>query len=307
MAETTTRLKLKYGEIEFEIEGSSETVERERQEFQKSLISAIEVLSKKMYVEPANAKSLNLVNTEIIDQNTTLITCNPSTKIKKYVSFNQLIKEKRFNTDVDRVLGAAYFIEMCQGNESFTKNDILEQFKKAKLKTPSNISVCIAKNVEKAFVQNVGNAEKGLQLYSLLADGISYCENFEPKEDMLKAKKSPKVSTSSKDYQSLNITVDDLHMENYCNITNLTKVDEQLWVLIYMYTKETNFNIFTKKELQRIMKEKFNLPLSDRQVRRFFEQSGTNVYKTKIGKEQAIRLLQGGFKKAEDVIKNNKT
>lgn len=306
MEEKITKLKLKYGEIEFEIESDSETVKKEREEFQKSLISALEVLSRKMHIEPTSSTSLHSISKDFNEKDNMLITCNKPLASKNYLSFNQLVKEKNFNTDTDKVAAAAYFIEMCQGKESFTTNDIAEEFKKAKLKQPLNISLCINRLAKKAFIQNVGSGEKGLQLYSMLEDGILHCENYTPKEDVQKNRKTIKVSKSTKDYPSLNVTVDDLKMDNYCDITQLSKIDEQLWVLMYMYTKETEFNSFTRKELQRIMKEKFNLPLTDDQIRRFFENTGKNVDKGSNGREHTIRLLQGGFKKAEDIINKNK-
>lgn len=307
MTEPVAKLKLKYGEIEFEIEGNSEIVQREREEFQKSLISAIEVLSRKMYTRPISTETFTSVDTEILGQNTQLITCASQSEINKYSSFNQLVKDKKFNTDVDKVIGAAYFIEFCQNKESFTKNDILEQFKKAKLKTPSNVSTCISENVKKAFIHNVGSAEKGLQLYSILEDGMTYCENYEPKDVVIKAKKTTKKTKPAKDYPILSVNVDALNIGKYCDITKLKKFPEQVWVLLHMYTKETEYNTFTKNEIQRIMKEKFNLPAGDKQIRNFFDRAGKDVDKNKINGEWTLKLMQGGFQKAEEIINKNKS
>lgn len=310
MTEPVAKLKLKYGEIEFEIEGNSEIVQREREEFQKSLISAIEVLSRKIYAKPISTETITSVDTEILEQNTQLITCASQTEINKYSSFNQLVKDKNFNTDVDKVIGAAYFIEVCQNKESFTKNDILEQFKKAKLKTPSNISMCISENVKKAFIQNVGSAEKGLQLYSILEDGMDYCKNYVPKNIVIKAKKTTKKTKKTKpakDYPSLSVNVDALNIGKYCDITKLKKFSEQVWVLLYMYTKETEYNTFTKNEIQRIMKEKFNLPAGDKQIRNFFDRAGKDVDKNKINGALTLKLMQGGIQKAEEIINKNKS
>lgn len=186
MSDIVTKLKLKYGEVEFEIEGDSEIVAREREEFQKTLVPAIEVLSKKLFFQQQLPKTVEIIEQKIPEQQTQLISCNNENNQKNYKSFNQLVKEKRFNTDVDRVIGAAYFLLIYLDKQKFTKDDILEQFKNAKLKTPSNISMCLTKNVEKAYMQQVGTAEKGMQIYSLLDDGIIYCETYEGKEKDIK-------------------------------------------------------------------------------------------------------------------------
>ena len=145
--------------------------------------------------------------------------------------------------------------------------------------------------------------------FRILQPGIDYCENYTPKEDAVKKSTKGvknKKAKQSKDYPSLIITVDELHMDKYCDITKLPKFAEQIWVLMYMYTEETEFNSFTKHELQRIMKEKFNLPASEKQIRTFFENAGKNVDKVKVGKELSIRLLQGGKQKAENIINKHK-
>jgi len=307
MSEIITKLRLKYGEVELEIESDSTTVAREREEFQKTLVSAIEVLSRKMLFQQPLPKTVEIIEPKSSEEQTKLIPCIDENSQKLYTSFNKLTKEKRFSTDVDRVIGAAYFLLKSFDKQEFTRDDILEQFKNAKLKTPSNISMCLTKNVEKAYIQQVGTAEKGMQIYSLLDDGITYCESYEPKEKATKTKKSNKISKSKplKDYPSLLITIDNLHTEKYCDITKLKSFPEQLWVLMYMYTKETEYQIFEKQELQRIMKEKFRLPASDTQLRDFFRRAGVNADVTKVDGIQKIKLLQGGMQKAEHIIGSN--
>ena len=222
-----------------------------------------------------------------------------------YVNFAHYLKEKGFNTISDKVIAAAYYISEIKGITNFTRDDIITELKTAKVPALTNISDVIARCIKKAFINENNEKIDNKRSFCIVQPGIEYCLSYVPKEDTSKKTSKIAKNKSTKDYPSLNVTVDDLHMEKYCNITELTKVDEQLWVLIYMYTKETEFQSFTRKELQKIMKEKFNLSLTDKQVRRFFEQSGTSVDKTMIGKEQAIRLLQGGFKKAEEIINNN--
>lgn len=307
MAETVTKLKLKYGEIEFEIEGNSETVAREREEFQKSLIPAMEVFLQRRksttYIQESNLQEV-----EVISNDTKLIPCS-SINNSEYENFAHLLKVKGFNADVDKVIAAVYYLsEICHKN-TMTRDEIEQELKNAKLPSLTNLSSAIAVNIRKAHMEElekIGNK----RAFRILQPGIDYCENYIPKEES--SKKTTKGIKHNKtkqviDYSSLSVAVDDLHMEEkYCDITQLSKIDEQLWVLIYMYTKETEFNTFTRKELQKIMKEKFSLSLTNAQVRRFFEQAGKNVDKIQSGREDAIKLLQGGLKKAEEIINNNR-
>ena len=305
MTETVTKLKLKYGEIEFEREGSPETVATEREEFQKTLIPAMEAFLQKRkttYVqEPISQEKLPTNDTKLIS-----CTCTQNTK---FANFAHLLKEKNFNTDIDKVIAAVYYLSEICNKDTITRDDIEQEFKNAKQPSLTNLSASIAVNIKKAHMDELDKIDNK-RTFRILQPGIDYCENYTPKEDTVK--KSTKCAKSnktkqSKDYPSLSTPVDDLHMEEkYCDITKLSKIDEQVWVLIYMYTKETEFNTFTKQELQRIMKEKFSLSLTNQQIRRFFENAGKNVDKVQCGREHAIKLLQGGLKKAEEIINTNK-
>lgn len=306
MAEPVTKLKLKYGEIEFEIEGSSETVAKEREKFQKSLIPALEVFLQRRratYIQEPNSRKIELPANE-----TKLISCD-CTHSATFVNFAHFLKEKNFNTDIDKVIAAVYYLsEICKKN-AITRDDIEQEFKNAKQPSLTNLSASIAVNIKKAHMEELDKIDNK-RTFRILQPGIDYCENYIPKEDAIK--KSTKGSKNNKtkqakDYPSLLITVDELHMDKYCDITKLQKFAEQIWVLIHMYTEETEFNSFTKHELQRIMKEKFNLPASDKQIRTFFDNAGKDVDKVKVGKELSIRLLQGGKQIAENIINKHKS
>ncbi len=304
MTETVTKLKLKYGEIEFEIEGSPETVATEREEFQKTLIPAMEAFLQKRkttYVqEPIFQEKLPTNDTKLIS-----CTCTQNTK---FANFAHLLKEKKFNTDIDKVIAAVYYLSEICNKDTITRDDIEQEFKNAKQPSLTNLSASIAVNIKKAHMEELDKVDNK-RTFRILQPGIDYCENYTPKEDAVKKSTKGvknKKAKQSKDYPSLIITVDELHMDKYCDITKLPKFAEQIWVLMYMYTEETEFNSFTKHELQRIMKEKFNLPASEKQIRTFFENAGKNVDKVKVGKELSIRLLQGGKQKAENIINKHK-
>ena len=306
MTETITKLKLKYGEIEFEIEGSPETVAKEREEFQKTLIPAMEAFlqrRKTTYIqEPIFQEK------ELPANDTKLISCT-HTHNTNFANFAHFLKEKNFTTDVDKVIAAVYYISEICNKDIITRDDIEQEFKNAKQPNLTNLSAAITVNIKKAHMEELEKIDNK-RIFRILQPGIDYCNNYIPKEE--NSKKSTKgikhnKTKKPKDYHSLSIPVDDLHMEEkYCDITKLSKIDEQVWVLIYMYTKETEFNTFTRQELQRIMKEKFSLPLTNQQIRRFFENAGKNVDKVQCGREHAIKLLQGGLKKAEEIINSNK-
>ncbi len=231
MAEPVTKLKLKYGEIEFEIEGSSETVAKEREEFQKSLIPAMEVFLQKRksttYIQESNLQEV-----ELLSNDTKLISCSNITN-SEYANFAHLLKVKGFNTDVDKVIAAVYYLsEICHKN-TMTRDEIEQELKNAKLPSLTNLSSAIAVNIKKAHMEELEKFDNK-RVFRILQPGIDYCENYIPKEEgSKKTTKGVKHNKTKqiKDYPSLSVAVDDLHMEEkYCDITQLSKADEQVWV-----------------------------------------------------------------------------
>ncbi len=306
MAEgTLNSVKFKIGPngVEFEASGDSDFIEREREKFNEMIPPITRVIP---FNQIEQVKTIPLVENQSDFNEVPLITSEISSN-NKYINFAHLIKEKGFNTDLDKVIGAAYYISEIKGINNFTREDIIAELKSAKIPALTNISDAIARCIKKVLLNENSEKIDGKRSFCIVQPGIDYCLNYTPKEDSPKKSNKSNKTKTQKVYPSLSIAVDDLHMEEkYCDITQLSKTDEQVWVLMYMYTKETEFNTFTKKELQKIMKEKFNLSLTDDQIRRFFENAGKNVDKVQCGREHAIKLLQGGLKKAEEIINTNK-
>lgn len=299
-ARNSVKFKIGPNGVDFEASGDSEFIERERERFNEMIppiTRAIPLIpSKQIESVPLLENNLNDIESIPVVENLT----------QDYDNFAHFNSEMRFNTDIDRVGGVAYFLAIIKKIEPFTIDNIKEELKNARIPSPKNISDVIAKLLAKPFILE-DKDESGKRVFRLSQNGLEHFQNYQPKEESRKkfTKSTKRNKTKqSKDYASLSVTVDELHVEQYCDIEKLTKIEEQLLILIYMYTKETIYNTFTKKELQRIMKEKFNLPLTDAQVRRFFENIGTNANKEQIGKEQTLKLLQPGIRKAEEIINN---
>lgn len=77
---------------------------------------------------------------------------------------------------------------------------------------------------------------------------------------------------------------------------------------MYMYTKETDFEEFTVKEIEYILTTRFKIAATTRQVKYYFEKAGTEVHSTLTGhgKQYKYKLLNNGLKAAESIINNTK-
>ena len=140
--------------------------------------------------------------------------------------------------------------------------------------------------------------------------GIEHFQNYQPKEKNTKNKKSSKATKSpkaTKDYPSLSVSVDDLHCEKYCDIEKLPNYVDQIWVLMYMYTNETEYKSFSRDEVATLLRKRFRINVSEWKIRHFFEEAGSKLHSEGTSRNTKYVLMQGGIAEAERIISENKT
>jgi hypothetical protein len=129
------KLKIKFGEIEFEIEGDNEIIDRERKQFELLLPQTLSAISGLKIIESVNPKQVieSPAPSEYISND-----LNP--KRNSTQSIASFLKEKSFGNDTDLVLGVAYFIDVTENASSFNSKDIENKFSESRHQKPSNIS-----------------------------------------------------------------------------------------------------------------------------------------------------------------------
>lgn len=299
MEENVCKLKLKYHEIEFEAEGNEEYIAKERSVFQETLNKAIELLSNNFYSIQDKTVNVDLIESNNFSEPKLLkCTCEPS----KYVNFGHFIKDKGFNTDVDRIAAATCYLGKYMNKDLFTKEDIETELKNAKFPLPKNISDVIAKNIRKLNIDEVfSESEKidGKRTFRLLEQGIEYCENYIPKETKNKTKNTKSIVKS----ELCEIPLDELNIEKYGDLSNLKPI-EIVPVIMHMYTNEKGIEYFSNNDLLCIIKDKFKISITKRQIAYVFEKSGTKFDSIMVnGKQAKHKLLQNGIKEAEEIIR----
>lgn len=306
MAEQVSKLRLKYGEIELEIEGNDALIERERIEFQKTVIPALEVFLNKMKQNSFMSTNSACIDSEtVIDDKKLLLDLGQ--RDCTYANFAHFLKEKGFNSNVDKVVAAVYYISEIDKKNVVTRDDIEQELKNAKLPSMTNISSSINVNIKKAYIEEVEKIDNK-RAFRILQPGIDFCETFVFKEEH--SKKTAKFSKDCrnklvKDYPSLSYSVDDLHIDNYCDLSKLDKYIEQIWVLLYIYYKETNQQTFTRDEVSQLLRKRFAINPSDRQIKRFFETAGNKLHKEGSTKFMKYTLMQGGIDEAKRIIEEH--
>lgn len=93
-----------------------------------------------------------------------------------------------------------------------------------------------------------------------------------------------------------------MNLEKYCEITSLEKIEDQILVVIYIYTKEKNIEHFSFDDIVAVLKNKFKVSINHRKVQYFFEKCGTRFDKKTVKRRAYHKLMQSGIKEAERII-----
>lgn len=301
------KLHIKMGQIEFEIEGDSSLIERERENFFIMLPQVVSAISPVMpiptqidspqeeepfpYILPDVSTGLTQ---EVVPEN-------------KFESLAEFLKTKRFSTGVEIVMGVAYYLQFVQGITSITSKDVEQILDNERQNKPKNISQNLIQNIKKGYLREEKEKKDGLKAYCVLERGKNWCENYEPSVNEQKKKSSKPKATKFKEESSLlSISVDELHVEEYCDITQLTKFNEQMLVLMLMYTREKGIEYFSSNDIVSVLKIKFKIPATDRKVRYAFDKGGIMFDKKVEKKVSYYKLMTGGIKAAERIIAEQK-
>ena len=84
------------------------------------------------------------------------------------------------------------------------------------------------------------------------------------------------------------------------------KFNEQMLVVMLMYTREKGIEYFSFNDIVSVFKTKFKIPATDRKVRYAFDTGGT-MFDKKVKKKIAYhKLMNSGIKEAERIIAEQK-
>lgn len=300
------KIRIKLGPIEFEAEGDSDLIERERTQFFSVLPQAIAAVSPVVPASPTPFES-----EDIYPQPARLPESAPMLSVEKtmsdYESLAGFLREKKFGTGVEVVMGVAYYLEHIDGIETFTSKDIETALDESHQEKPGNIPQMIVQNIKKGYLREMKDKKDGLKAYCVLEKGKNWCENYIPHaSDIKKKSTNAKPQRTTSESALLAYSLDELNLENYCDVTQLTKFNEQMLVVMLMYTREKGVEYFSFSDIVAVFKTKFKIPATERKVRYAFDNGGT-MFDKKVEKRIAYhKLMNGGIKEAERIIAEQK-
>lgn len=308
--EKQIKLKFKIGNIiEFEAEGTTEDVEKQRTAFMETVFpSAVEAVKLQTIQHNSSSELINNNTTvELLPSNETEITSIGIVKEDlSRTSLSSFIKRYGELSEQDFVLFAAYFDEQRNNIKEFNSDSVKQYYTDARRTPYSNNSMLINRLIQKGFIMDAITQNVG-KFYMLTAEGISYVENYTPKEGSGEKKPKKVHKQSAKfDSQYAMLTADDLNLNNYPKVKDQKGAINQLILALYIVTNEEKGEWFNYIDIEHVFKNIFEIPFNVSTVKHainnhksWFNCMGddknnkANKYKLLSGaKDEALRIIQ---------------
>ena len=245
----SNKIHIKFGPIEFEAEGDNDLIERERTQFFSLPPQAI------MAVAPVVPTAPTVIeNEDMYSQPARLSEAAPALSAEKdtynYESLAGFLREKKFGTGVEVVMGVAYYIEHIEHAGIFTSRDIETALDDARQNKPKNIPQMVVQNIKKGFLRETKEKKDGMKAYCVLEKGRNWCQEYiSHTTDNKKKGSKTKLQRATPESALVAIPLDELNLEKYCDVTQLTKFNEQMLVVMLIYTREKGVEYFSFNDI----------------------------------------------------------
>lgn len=297
-----SKLKIKYGMIEFEIESDPETIEKERKAFLETLPTITVLANNKIYEE-------NNTKVELIDESK--VKYLPAQTKNITTNLNTFLHEKGFSSDIDKCLAVIYFMNEVENLESVNNQIIKERMQKAKLIIPKSISVALNGLTAKGFIQLLEqDGNKGMNYY-ITQEGIKYIEEYEKKDKKGKSMRKNKTTKKNIANRYSFLTKEMMNLEQYPEFSKLKSSKDKIMLIMYIMKEIDKGEYFTITELEYIISQIFNDKLSTDTIKGVFKNQSSAKYFDKRNLENnnkvnEYKMLQSGFNYfTENNINNN--
>jgi hypothetical protein len=308
------RVGIKIGDIEFEVEGSTEVVERERVIFLSTILPAaidaiIQIRGTELTVQ--NIKAAKQESVLLTDKNSNMPDVNLSDKdtIDDFsrISLSSYIQEYGELPDQEFTLLAVYFDEIKNGVKSFTSKSVKQHFEDARRGKSSNYSDLLQKLTQKGYIMDDPYSEKKTpKSYILTVAGLNYAKNYKPKEsssDKPKATKKRKLGIKAASIYS-NLSADDLNLKKYAEIKSQDSFKKQMILTLYIVTNEGKGDSFSVADVKFLLTHILGLPATEDQIKNVFREKSWFKSEQDPNNKKALKrkLLQGAKDFAQKII-----
>lgn len=311
------RVRFKIGEIEFEAEGSSEVIERERKEFMNTLLpAAVDAIvrtrgndQRVQYISAGNNPALLVDGTTVSTQSES-ITTNEASDLDR-TSLASFIRDYGTLNDQDFVLIAAYYDEKKNSAAFFTSDTVKKYYADARRPEYSNRSMLLLLLAKKGYIMDKPDSDGAIpKQYILTEAGIDFVKKYEKKDEATakktSASKPKKVRVAQlSTYDGINL--DELNLCNYPKVKSMDTLKKQMLLVMYIITNERHGELFSVADIQYLLTGIWGLPATIDQINGVFKHNKTWFKQEQDpNNKKAVRrkLLEGGKDFAKGLAEN---
>ena len=261
------KVKYKFGQIEFEAEGDSYDVEKQRDYFMNAIVPiATAIVNNVIKQEDAIMPSKTHLQPTLIDKQPEKSSANTNrtnliTYLKQFGKLN----------NNDFVLFAAYYNEGSSNSlYTFALEDVRSFFQEARRSVPRNPSDILQKLAKKGLIVNDNNQDnKNQKSYLISQDGINYINTYTAKTKNQKKNAKSTVNAAQESLYSC-LTIDDLNISKYPDIRTIKNSKEKIILVMYIITNENKGIWFKNSDLEYILLNLFDTHVTKDQVSNVF-------------------------------------
>ena len=299
------KVKYKFGQIEFEAEGDSIDVEKQRDYFMNAIIPVATTIVNKIPVIDRKNESLSR-EIEYVENNNNNLRINNSVRAN-LITF---LKDFKDLSDRDFTLFAAFYHEQESGDSYiFTSEDVKEFFKEARRPASKNNSDILQRLVKAGLIMEADNPDnKTPKPYLITQEGIKYINEYKPKEKIDKKIKGTTNTKRKVDSVYSKLNADDLNLSKYPSIKNLKSAKEKIIMIMFIITEEKKGLWFLATDIEYILVNALNIHVTLKQVKNLFDRDRDLFAKQKSEKNKKAyeyRLLMGAIDFAKELIEKN--
>ena len=294
------KLRLKYGNIEFESEGDPTAVAGEREAFMESL-PHIAMMAQIQSDNSKNDKTIASTEEKQI----------PFYEKKSYSNINSFLNEKGFGSDIDRILGFIYYMVVEENEEFVDSKSVKSRMQNAKSSIPTNIPQSFSALTQRGYIQPIQKQGKGVTKYYITDFGKTFIDEYVKKEiKTVRSGKAPKKVTNKIETRYDFLTKEMMNLDQYPDYYKLGS-KEKIMLIMYIIKDINQGEFFTVNDLKYIISNIFNDKLTDDTIKGIFKNKSSAKYFDKRPLENnkkvyEYKMIQSGFTYFEnEIMKSN--
>lgn len=288
------KVRIKIGEFEFEASGEADIIERERKAILDLIPSLVSSNNYYKLTEDKNKDDLHLISME-----------ENQKVLQQYSSINHFLNEKKFANSIDFTLGVIYYATNYESIDVVNKVILKEYYDKSKEKLPTNLSQNLNNLTQKGFIKTLNKGEKGVINYSITNEGEKYVQEYEPKDNSNKTKKtSVKKINKAKD-EIVSLTRDSLNLHEYRKMRDIKNFKEKMMLALFIVSENSSVKSFSVNDISYILTNIFQESNTVDQIKGVIKREPTwfNKVKNEDTKLLEYSLLREGSEFAENIAK----